>query len=103
MLESLFFIIFHYWPFLLALTFMPALMVGMLCAWGMAEMTWRKGFVAGMAGGLVGVACTMGWCWFTNLIPGSDVITVGYFMLPIPSGASAWAICRLWQRRLRVR
>ena len=77
-------------------------MVGMLCAWRMAGITWKKGLVAGVAGGIVGVACSIAWYWLTSLIPGSDVIIVGYFMLPIPSAANAWALCRLLQRRSRV-
>ena len=44
----------------------------------------------------------MAWYRFTSLIPGSYSLTVGYFMLPVPSSVSAGAICRLQQRRLRV-
>lgn len=97
----LFLLIFLWW-LLLLLTFAPALIVGLLCGWKMAGMTWQKGLAAGLAGGFVGMACSIVWYWFTYLIPGSGVAAVGYFMLPIPSVASVWAICRLWQRRSRV-
>ncbi len=83
------------WWLLFLLTFVPALAVGL---------TWWKGLAAGLAGGFFGVGCSMASYWFAYLIstPGSDVAVIGYFMLPIPSAASAWAICRLWARRLRV-
>ena len=102
-MRTYFFLVIFLWWLLLLLTFAPALIVGLLCGWRMAGMTWKKGLAAGLAGGFVGVACSMAWYWFTDLMPGSDVIIVGYFMLPIPSAASAWAICRLGQRRSWVR
>lgn len=98
MLESLFFVIFHYGPFLLALTFVPALAVGLLCGWRMAGMTWKKGTIAGLAGSFVGVSCSVGWYGFTFVLPPNDVIAGGYVMLPVPSAATAWLICRLWVR-----
>ena len=98
-MRTYFFLLIFLWWLLLLLTFVPALMVGLLCAWRMAGMTWRKGLAAGLAGGFAGVASSMAWYWFTWLLPPNDMDIIGYFLLPIPSAASAWAICCLWQRR----
>ena len=54
----LFLLIFLWW-LLLLLTFAPALIVGLLCGWKMAGMTWQKGLAAGLAGGFVGMACSI--------------------------------------------
>ncbi len=48
MLESFFFVIFHYWPFLLALTLVPALLTAWFCGWKMAGITWKQGLAAGL-------------------------------------------------------
>ncbi len=98
-MQTYFFLLWFVWWLLLALTFLPAIAIGLLCGWRMSGLTWRKGLLAGLAGGFVGVACSMGWYWIEGLfLPRTDVIFVGYFLLPVPSVASAWGICRLWQR-----
>ena len=102
MLESLFFVIFHYWPILLMLTLAPALLTAWLCGRKMAGMTWQKGLAAGLGGGILGVAVAIAWSCLSFLHQEIFVARVGYVLLPIPSAASAWAICRLWQRRARA-
>ena len=103
MLESLFFVIFHYWPFLLALTLVPALLTAWLCGWKMTGITWRKGLAAGLGGGILGVAVAIAWFCLSFLLREIFAALLGYCMLPIPSAAGAWAICRLWQRRSLAR
>ena len=98
-MRTYFFLLFFLWWLLLLLTLLPALMVGLICAWRMDRVSWRKGLLAGLAGGFVGVACSIGWyCFETLLLPRNEIIFLGYFLLPAPSGAAAWAICRLWRR-----
>ena len=95
-----FFLLIYLWWLLLLFTFVPALAVGLLCGWKTASLTWRKGLVAGLAGGFVGVACSMGWYWCIRLLPPNDVIAGGYVIgsvLPIASTASTWGICRFWR------
>ena len=99
MLESLFFVIFHYSLFLLALTLVPALLTAWLCGWKMAGITWQKGLAAGLGGGILGVAVAIAW---SSLSFRDFAALLGYVLLPIPSAASAWAICRLGQRRARA-
>ncbi len=99
-MRTYFFLLILLWWLLLALTFVPALATGLVCAWRMAGVSWRKGMLAGLAGGCVGVACSIGWYWFEGqLLPQNDLLFIGYFMLPIPSAATAWAICRRWRRQ----
>ena len=104
MLESLFFVIFHYWPFLLALTLVPALLTAWLCGWKMAGITWKKGLAAGLGGGILGVAVAIAWVClsFQFRFQESFAALLEYVLLLLPSAASAagaWAICRLWRRR----
>lgn len=42
-MRTYFFLLIFLWWLLLLLTFIPALMVGMLCAWRMAGITWKRG------------------------------------------------------------
>ena len=100
MLESLFFVIFHYWPFLLALTLAPALLTPWLCGWKMTGITWQKGLAAGLGAGILGAAVAIAWFCLAFLLQESTVL-LGYVLLPIPSVASAWAICRVGRRRAR--
>ncbi len=99
-----FFLLIFLWWLLLLLAFVPALAVGLVCAWRMDGVSWRKGLLAGIAGGFVGVAGSMGWYWLEGLflLPEASSSFVGYFLLPIPSGAAAWGACRLWRRRSLV-
>ena len=97
-----FFLLIFLWWLLLLLAFVPALAVGLVCAWRMDGVSWGKGVLAGIAGGLVGVAGSMGWYWVERLLLPESVALVGYFLLPIPSGAAAWGACRLWRRRSLV-
>ena len=69
---------------LLALTFLPAIAVSLLCVECMVGFTRRKGLWAG----LVGIARPMGWYWLE-----------GWFLPPVPRATVAWAICHLWKRR----
>ena len=103
-MRTYFFLLIFLWWLLLLLTFVPALAVGLVCAWRMDGVSWRKGVLAGIAGGLVGVAGSMGWYWLEGLflLPYSSASFVGYFLLPIPSGAVAWGACRLRRRRSLV-
>ncbi len=106
MLESLFFVIFHYWPFLLALTLVPALLTAWLCGWKMAGITWKKGLAAGLGGGILGVAVAIAWVCLSFRFQESFAALLEYVLLLLPSAASAagtWAICRLWQRRSLAR
>lgn len=93
-----FLLVFLWW--LLLLTFVPALATGLTSVRRMAGMTWQKGLVAGLVEGTVRVAGSIGWYWVGVLTPSNDVSVVGFFTLPIPSAATAWGICRFWQRRL---
>ena len=99
-----FFLLIFLWWLLLPLTFVPALAVGLVCAWRMDGVSWRKGLLAGIAGGFVGVAGSMGWYWLEGLflLPGASSSFVGYFLLPIPSGSAAWGTCRVWRSRSLV-
>ena len=98
-----FFLLIFLWWLLLLLTFAPAVTVGVACAWRMDGVSWRKGLLPGLAGGFVGVACSMGWyCLDRRLLPES-VALIGYFLLPIPSGMAAWSVYRLWRRRSLVK
>jgi len=101
-LDSLFFVIFHYWPILLALTLVPALLTAWLCGWKMAGITWQKGLAAGVGDRILGVAVAIAWVCLSFRLPESFADLLGYVLLPFPSAASAWAICRLWPRRWRV-
>ena len=100
MLTYFFLLIFFWWALLL-LTFVPALAVGLLCAWRRNRVGWRKGLLAGLIGGFAGVACSLGWYWFEGLVllPEASNAYIGYLLLPIPSGMAAWAICRFRRRR----
>ena len=103
-MRTYFFLLVFLWWLLLLLTFIPGLAVGLACAWRMDGVSWRKGVLAGIAGGFVGVAGSMGWYWLEGLflLPEDSSSFVGYFLLPIPSGTAAWLVCRFWRRRILV-
>ena len=98
MFESLFFIIFHYWPILAALTLVPALLTAWLCGRKMTGLGWRNSSLAGLGGGILGIAVAVAWFFLAFLLQERAAL-FAYAVLPIPSAASAWAICRLWARR----
>ncbi|MCY4556517.1 MAG: hypothetical protein OXF79_09100 [Chloroflexi bacterium] len=103
MLESLFFVIFHYSLFLLALTLVPALLTAWLCGWKMAGITWQKGLAAGLGGGILGVAVAIAWVCLSFWLQESFADLLGYVLLPTASAAvGAWAICRSWRSRARA-
>lgn len=97
-----FFLLTFLWWLLLLLTFVPALAVGFACAWRMDGVSWRRALIAGLAGGLVGVAGSMGWYWVEGRLLPESVAVGGYFVLPVPSGVAAWLVCRFRRQRGRA-
>ena len=100
MLESLFFTIFHYGHFLLALTLAPALLTAWLRGRKMTGLGWRNSSLAGLGGGFLGIAVAVAW-FFLAFHLQEDALLFAYAVLPVPSAAGAWMICGLWMRRLR--
>ena len=105
MLESLFFTLFHYWPILLALTLVPALLTAWLREWRMTGIGWWNSSWAGLGGGILGVAVAIAWFCLSFMLRESaleSALLFGFALLPIPSAASAWAVCGFWQPRSRL-
>ena len=98
MLESLFFVIFHYWPILLALTLVPALLTAWLCEWKMTGIGWWNSSRVGLGGGILGLAVAIAWFCLSFPLRESTVL-FGYALLPVASMAGTWVIYRLWHRR----
>ncbi len=99
-MRTYFFLLLFVWWLLLLLTFVPALMAGLVCGWPMRSLGWKRGALAGLVGGIVGVGFSM--LWYIG-IPSIDFIAGEYWglLIPVSSVVSAWMICRIWSRRLR--
>ena len=98
-METYIFLFVFFWWLLLLLTVAPAVITGLVCVWRMSGVSQNKGLLAGLAGGFVGVACSIGWYWFEDqFLPRTEILFIGHFMLPIPSAGTAWLICQMWRR-----
>ncbi len=104
MLSALAILIFLTWPIVLGLTLLPGLIAGWFCVWRMVAVRWWVGSMAGVLGGMAGAVVGIGWYWLTFAYQQHEFATSGasvlvYFLLPIPSAATAWGFCLLWNRR----
>ena len=99
-LEIILLLIFIFWLPLPAFAAMPAMLTGWICAWRMTDIGWRKGPLAGLGGGVLGVAIAIAWYFLTLAFQEYEGLPIlyGYVLAPILSAAVAWALCRLWSR-----